>query len=323
MNVPQIRRDYISEKYVIIAVERGRRPIEFISKKRETSLSTNCPFCPGNESMIPGVIEEVKEGSKWASRVIWNKYKAVKNDGEKNLRTDNEFYTFSDAVGEHEVLVESPIHGKEFEDLSEEHIQGIIKLLIKRVKENYKKNNEYVTVFKNRGEDAGASLFHSHHQIISYNIMPIEIKDDIERVRKYKEKNHTCPYCKIICSEKDSDRRIAQDNNFVAFTPYASRFSFEAWILPKRCIHSITELNDDEIISLSKILKDILKTLDKLNYPPFNLFYKISNDKNRDYHFRIEIAPRLSKLAGFEYTTGTIINSMTPENAAKFYRNEE
>jgi UDPglucose--hexose-1-phosphate uridylyltransferase len=321
--MPELRKDYLSESYVIIATERAKRPLEFASKKREISPSKTCPFCPKNENMIPGVIEEIKEGSDWIIRAIWNKYKAVKSEGVKSLRTDNEFYTFSDAVGEHEVIVETPIHGFEMEDLSEGHIQKIIRLLIRRINETYKKGSEYVVVFKNRGDEAGASLSHTHHQVVSYNITPTEIRNDIGAVRSYRKRNNACPYCKIISSEKDSDRRIYQDNNFAAFTPYASRFSFEAWILPKRCVHSITELNDDEIKSLAKIMKNILKTLDKLNYPPFNIFYRISGAKDSDYHFRIEIAPRLSKWAGFEYTTGTIINSMTPENAAKFYRGEE
>ncbi len=321
--MPQIRKDYILEKYVIISAERARRPLEFISKKHEISSKDNCPFCPGNEKMIPGVIEEVKDGAAWSSRAIWNKFKIASKSSNSLIRTDNEFYTFGDANGEHEVIIDTPSHGVEMEDLSEEHIKKLLNLIIKRVNENYKLGYEYVVVFKNRGDEAGASLSHSHHQIVSYNMLPVEIRKDIEAVALYRLKNNSCPYCKIINSEKDSDRRIYQDSCFVSFTPYASRFPFEAWILPKRCVHSITELSDKEITSLAFVIKKILMTLDKLNYPAFNMFYKISNDKNRNYHFRIEISPRLAKWAGFEYVTGTIVNSMTPESAAKFYRNEE
>lgn len=321
--MPQIRKDYLQEKYVIIASERAKRPMEFASKKHEISSSESCPFCPGNEKMIPGIIEEIKEGNDWITRAIWNKYKIASSEGSKEIVIHNEFYTFGDAKGEHEVVIETPLHGVELEDLSKQQIEDIFKLIIKRIKANYEKDAEYVVVFKNRGSDAGASLTHSHHQIVSYNILPTEIKEDIDAVKNYKMINLSCPYCKIIESEKNSDRRIAQDDYFAAFTPYASRFPLEAWILPKRCLHSITELNNEEISSLAKTMRNILRSLNMLNYPAFNLFYKISNDKNKDYHFRIEIAPRLTKWAGFEHVTGTIVNTMSPENAAKFYRNEE
>lgn len=322
--MPELRKDYLLEKYVIIATERAKRPMDFQNKKNETSPKDKCPFCPGNESMIPGVIDERKFGKdSWLVRAIWNKYKAVGASGNKEIYTHNDFYTFADAIGEHEVIIDSPTHGVEMEDLSENHVKEIIYMIIKRVRENYKKGAEYVTLFKNRGDDAGASLSHSHHQLISLNLFPVEIRKEIEAINNYRQRFGRCAYCEIIEREKDSYRRIYQDENIVMFTPYASRFPLEAWIMPKRCLHSITELNEAEINSLAKVLKQKVSMLNKLGYPAYNLFYKISNDKNKDYHFRIEVAPRIAKWAGFEYTTGVIINSMTPENAAKFYRGEE
>lgn len=319
----QLRKHYFLENYVIIATERSKRPHDFKLETKKNMSHDNCPFCPENEHMIPGVIEEEKIGNVWDLRTIYNKFRAVGKDA-AFIRTDNEFYTFGNASGEHEVIIETPIHGLEFEDLSELRILKTLKMIQRRVRENYEKGAEYVTVFKNRGDDAAASLSHSHHQIITYNLFPTEIKNEVNAIKDYKQKNNgVCPMCKVINSEKDSERRIYQDDNFVAFTPYASRFCFEAWIIPKRCIHSITELSNDEITTLASALKRTLMTLDKLNYPAYNLFYKMSNDKNKDFHFRIEIAPRLAKWAGFEYTTGTVINSVTPENAAKFYRCEE
>lgn len=315
--MPQIRKDYIQDKYVIIAAKRAKRPKDLTAKKYEISSDKNCPLCPHNEYMIPGVIDEFKNKDEWIVRAIWNKFKAVSKKGNPKLKTHNKFYTFADAVGEHEVIIETPKHGVEMEDLSKEHIKKILEMIIKRINENYKKGSKYVTVFKNRGVDAGASLSHSHHQIVSYNILPTEIKSEIEAVKEYKK---GCPYCDIIKREKDSDRSIINNKNFLVFCPYASRFPMEVWITPKRCIHSITKLNLDEIDSLADIFKKILRKLNKLNYPSYNIFYKISSPKNSKYHFRLEIAPRLAKWAGFEYTTGTIINSVQPEAAAKFYK---
>ena len=322
--MPQIRKDYLLDKYVIIATERGKRPIEFASKKHEISPKEKCPLCPENEHMTPGVIDSIKESNGDVVRAIWNKYKAATQEGAPHITTHNDFYTFGNAVGDHEVVIETNDHGVEMEDLDEKNIVNVLNMIIKRINANYtKKGVKYVTILKNRGGEGGASLSHSHHQMIAYNIFPTEIKLELDAIKKYSEEKGGCTYCKIIVSEKDSDRKIFEDDQFVVFAPYASRFSMEAWILPKRCVHSITELSDDEINSLATILKNNLKTLDKLNYPAYNLLYKLSSPENKDYHFRIEIAPRLAKWAGFELITGTIINSMTPEDAAKFYRGEE
>ncbi|MBR9690790.1 DUF4921 family protein [Candidatus Woesearchaeota archaeon] len=322
--MPQIRKDYILDKWVIIATERSKRPMEFSSKHdKEVSPKEKCPFCPGNEHMIPGVIEEIKRDDKWVVRAIWNKYKAAAPGANKEIRTDNEFYTFGDSVGEHEVVIETPDHGKEMEDLDEYYIVEIIRMINRRINDNYKKGAEYVAVFKNRGGEAGASLSHAHHQLVAYNLLPTEIRDEFTAVRKQRKIIGGCPYCKIIDSEKESERSVFQDENFIAFAPYASRFPLECWILPKKCHHSLTELCEEEIISLAKLLKSLLGTLNKLNYPAYNIVYKISRSFDHDFHFRIEILPRLAKWAGFEYTTGTIINTITPENAAKFYRGED
>lgn len=321
--MPQLRRHYFLEKYVIISTDRAKRPDDFKSE-RKISSKTICPFCPENEHMIPRVIDEEKENDSWILRSIENKFK-ISGSNTPFLRTDNEFYTFGNAFGDHEVIIETPIHGLEFEDLSEDRIKKTLKMIIRQINKCYeKKEIEYVTVFKNRGDEAGASLSHSHHQIVSYNLFPTEIKEEVLAIMNYKSKNNgICPMCKVINSEKDSTRRIYQDDKFVAFSPYASRFCFEAWIMPKRCVYSITELNEEEITILAKILKKLLITLNNMNYPAYNLFYKMSNDKNKDYHFKIEIAPRLTKWAGFEHVTDTIVNPVIPESAAEFYRNEK
>lgn len=318
--MPEIRKHYVLDEYVIIATERARRPHEFISKDiaEKNNDNSNCPFCPGHESMIPGIIDEIKIDNDWIVRAIPNKYVAANINGDAEIKTDNEFYTYGNSYGVHEVIIETPNHTLEIDDLKKSHIKEIIEMLKKRVIQNYKiKGVKYVSLFKNKGADGGASLSHSHHQLISVNVVPEEIDKDIKAVRKYKLKHGKCPYCEIIKSEKDSYRKVIDDEFFAVFTPYASRFVMQCWIIPKRCIHSITEMTDDEVHSLSRIYK---KVLYKLHDLPYNLLYKMADEKNKSYHFRIEIAPRLAKWAGFEHTTGIPINSVTPEMAAHFYR---
>ena len=313
--MPEIRKDYLRKKYVIISKERGKRPKDFKEAVNQPSDNSKCPFCPQNEHMIPGVIEEIKSGDKWITRAILNKFKAAYPEGNPDFETHNEFYTFSDAVGDHEVIIDTPDHDVELSELNPQHIEQVLGLLIERVKDGYSKGSKYVCVLKNKGTDAGASLAHSHHQIIRLNLFPPEIKEEIELIKNYKT---DCPYCDIIKSEKDSSRKIFEDDKFVAFTPYASKFSFEAWILPKRCISTLTMLDEDEKKSLANILKKLLKKLDVKGFS-YNLLYKLAKEGDK-YHFRIEIAPRLGKWAGYELNTGIIINSIVPEDAAEYYR---
>ncbi len=309
----ELRKDYILDKYVIIATERAKRPDEF---KVEKKIEKNgmCHFCPGNEDQTPKEIERFpEESSNWQIRVFPNKYAAVKPEGKFEIRTDNSFYTFSDAFGYHEVIVETPNHDEVLADLSEERISNVLKMFKKRIAVNMNcQNIKYVSLFKNQGEKAGTSIQHTHCQLIAYNDVPEIILEKEKAVKKYPY----CPYCAILNTEKNSFRRCFENNSFVAFTPYASRFPFEIWVLPKRHLLNITDFKEEEFVFLAEILKKILLKLKFLNADyNFYLQYGIEN-----VHFHIEITPRLATWAGFELSTGTIINTMTPETAAEFYR---
>ena len=238
IKMPELRKDYVTDDYVIIATERSKRPHDFIHKKEKKSPKSKCPFCPENENMVPKpIVDEIKDDKgKWMIRVIKNKFPAVKPKGNPEIQTHNKYYTFADAYGQHEVVIETPVHGKELEDLPLEHIEKVIEMYIKRLKEISKdKQIKYAALFKNRGKDAGASISHSHSQIIAYNLFPTKIQRKLDAVKKYDK----CPYCEIIESEKNSDRRCYENKDFVAFTPYASSFPFELWYLPKRHFASI------------------------------------------------------------------------------------
>ncbi|MBN2368513.1 DUF4931 domain-containing protein [Candidatus Woesearchaeota archaeon] len=309
----ELRKDYILDKYVIIATERGARPDQFKKEEKTPTVKTDF-FAPGNEAMTPNEIERFPPGAKdWQIRVFPNKFAAVKPEGNPALRTANTFFTYSDAFGYHEVIVETPNIDETLADLSEERISNVLKMFKKRIEVNMSSEGvKYVSVFKNHGERAGTSVQHSHCQLIAYNLVPEIILRKENAVKRYLQ----CPYCAILNIEKNSHRRCFENNSFVAFTPYASRFPFEIWVFPKRHILNITEFTEDDFVFLAEILKKILLKLKSLN-ADYNLFlqYGIEN-----MHFHIEITPRLSKWAGFELDTETIINIVTPENAAEFYR---
>lgn len=319
----ELRKDYILDRWVIISSDRAKRPHEFAKEAVNPGSAKDCFFCPGNESQTPPEISRVENDDKntkkkwqWKIRVFPNKFSAVKPEGEYNIKTDNQFYTFSANYGKHEVIVETPDHKEQLWDLDKGRIRGVLDAYCRRIKEIGKMQGiGYVCVFKNSGKDAGTSIIHSHSQVIGYNKVPEFVQQKINASKNYP----ICPYCSIIPREKDSYRRCFENNTFVAFTPYASRFPFEIWIFPKEHTMSIVDLDNGRLDDLADMLLKILRKLRKLN-APFN--YVVHNAPDgQDLHFHIEVLPRLATWAGFEFS-GTVINAVNPEDAAKFYRGE-
>ncbi|MCK5283277.1 MAG: DUF4921 family protein, partial [Nanoarchaeota archaeon] len=162
----------------------------------------------------------------------------------------------------------------------------------------------------------GTSLIHSHTQIASLNFIPKAIREECSA---YKIKSE-CPYCRIIEIEKSSHRRCFENDNFVAFTPYASRFNYEIWVFSKRHLRTMQEFKDKDYDDLADIMKKVLAKLKEMN-TSFNYYIHYSPPED-NLHFHIEITPRLATWAGFEFSTETVINSITPEDSARFYRGE-
>jgi len=310
----EIRKDYVLDRYVVIAAARKKRPRQF-KKEIEEKVET-CFFCPGNESMTPPEIGRIG-GKKWKIRWFPNKFPAAAEEGQIEFRTDNRFYTFASAYGRQEVIVETSNHSKQLWDLSESVIKQVLGVYINRIKElNKVKGVKYVCVFKNHGKDAGTSIVHTHTQVLAYNKIPNLIKEEVEACKKF----DGCPYCDILMSEKDSDRRAFENENFVAFAPYASRFNYEIWIFSKKHKKSLVDFSNDELKDLASIMKQILFRLKELN---ISYNFQIHNAPDSgDLHFHIEICPRIAVWGGFELLTDDVINSVPPEDAAKFYRGE-
>jgi UDPglucose--hexose-1-phosphate uridylyltransferase len=313
----ELRKDYILDRYVIIANDRAKRPSDF--KKNDDDVKPEVdPFAPGNEGMTPPETDRISNGNDWKARVFPNKFPIVKpaDDNSKiTLRTDNTFFTFADAVGRHEVLVEHPDIDTFFHDLSTEEIKDILYMYRKRIVEiSSKPEVKYVMVFKNHKKAAGTSLYHSHTQIIGWNTIPPTITAEEDACNRYKH----CPYCDIIDAEKLSTRCVWEDECIVAFTPYASRFVLEVWVFPKAHVKSLCDLDDKEMRSLAACMRDLTSKLKSID-APYNFELHNALDKS---HFHIQITPRLTTWAGFEIGTDIIVNPTPPEEAAKFYRGE-
>ncbi|MEK6963847.1 MAG: galactose-1-phosphate uridylyltransferase [Nanoarchaeota archaeon] len=313
----ELRKDYLLDKYVIIASERARRPVQLKEEKAKTD-NKNCPFCKVEEKVV--LQSTVLDKDK--IQVIPNIFPAVRAQGNAAIHTDNEFFTFSDAYGYHEVLVETVKHDVELEDLPVEHVARVLGCYADRIEQLRSKSDvRYVSVFKNRGVQAGASIAHSHSQIVAVNFLPNHLAEEFRACYDYRIKKGVCPYCKIVDIEKGSYRKVFENEHAVCFTPYASKFSYEVWFFPKRHVPSITLLKEEEFKALADLLKKCLQRLDKLGYPAFN--YMLYEDHPQgEFHFHIQLAPRMTYWAGFEIETGAIINTIPPEMAAQFYRGE-
>jgi len=317
----ELRRDYILDRWVIIAEERKKRPQDFIraSKKEKPKM---CYFCPGNEHLTPPEIDRIEENGRWIVRCFPNKFPAVILD-DSEIKSENEILRRIPAYGKHEVIAETPEHNKNLSDLSVEHIVKIFLMYARRINEIKKdKKIKYVFVFKNHGEMGGASIAHSHTQIIGLPIIPKIIMDEINSADEYKSKTGRCIFCDVLNLESKSERRIYEDKYTIAFAPFASRFNLEVWIMPKRHLNFIDEMTNRELKSFANSLKIILGRLNKsLNDPPFNFYLHYPPD-GYDLHLHLEIAPRLSRFAGLEFGSGVVINVIPPEVAAAHYRNE-
>ena len=312
----EIRRDYLSEKYVRLSTDRGKRPNAFRKTKDKGMSSENCPFCPGNEKMTPPAIKQVPK-KNWKVRLIPNKFPALKKVDFKGEQGSGFFHHFK-PYGFHEVLIETPNHEKDFHQLSLKQMELCMDMLIERYKKLIsKKEIVYVTMFKNEGKMAGASLGHSHSQIIASPVFPKKIDIKMNSSQDFYEKENRCPYCDIIKEEKGKKKRIVAENKeFVVFCPYASTWPFETWIFPKKHISDISQMNKKQRKYLVKVMKKLLTKYEKLfGDMPYHIVYN-SFPKSDFWHFHLEIYPKLKIYGGFEYF-GLYVNEILPEYAAK------
>ena len=307
---PEIRKDYIQEKYVIIAPKRGRRPHDVERPERiKPQPKQACIFCAGQITKAGKSVLTVKANKKsepWAIKVIKNKFPAVSIDNNK-------------AYGHQEVVIETPDHIKEIEDLSLSQIIALLKVYAERTKAiSRDKKVEYILIFKNNGGTAGASLQHAHSQIFATQFLPPHLKDKSQKSQAYKLEHGHCVYCDVIKKERKSPRLVFEDKNIIVFCPWASMHNYEIWIMPKRHLDNITLLTFGEQKSLASALKKILKKINRLDLHYNYYFHQVINDK--DQHLYLKITPRGSVWAGVEIGSGLIINPIAPEAAAKYYR---
>ncbi|MCK4935774.1 MAG: galactose-1-phosphate uridylyltransferase [Elusimicrobiales bacterium] len=322
--MPEIRRDPVSGRWTIVASTRNERPSDFASGKISESKK-NCPFCPGNEDQTPKEIYSVKSSKEnnWRLRVVPNKYPALVPSLDAECLESEGLYRKMEGSGVHEVIIETPDHFRQLHEMDEDDISEVFKCFASRIREIKKdKKIKYVMIFKNYGRHAGASLAHPHSQLIAMPMVPMRVANELEGAQTYFSQNSRCVFCDIIREEMAFKKRIIEENDFfIAINPYASRFTFETWILPKKHLSHLEETPEEYLKNLSGVLK---ATLQKINHSLGETAYNIlihtmpaQEDSSPFYHWHIEIMPKFSHMAGFEWGTGFYINTVSPEKAAE------
>lgn len=329
--MPELRKDPIIDRWVIISTERGKRPV-FLIEEPPPPKAAMCPLCSGNEHMTPAEVFAIRPNNSppnspdWLLRVIPNKFPALRIEGSLDKEGVG-LYDRMNGIGAHEVVVDTPLHGETLANMDIRGIQNLFIAFKERVLDLAKDRRfRFTIVFKNHGNIAGASLDHSHSQLISLPIVPKRISEEISGSLNYYRFKDRCIFCDIIAQEKEDNVRVIYENSkFIALSPFASRFPFETWVLPKNHEpYFVIQKDDDNYHDAADALSAILKKQDKvLNSPPYNFMIHTTPLGNGDiphYHWHIEIIPRLTKMAGFEWGTGFYINPTPPEEATMYLK---
>ncbi|MGH7325372.1 MAG: galactose-1-phosphate uridylyltransferase [Candidatus Rokuibacteriota bacterium] len=326
----ELRKDPVVGRWVIISGERGRRPSDFGPEPARPRLAS-CVFCPGYEDKTPPEIlagrppDGRPNGPGWSFRVVANKFPALRIEGELEPTGEGP-YDRMNGVGAHEVIIESAQHDATLATMSVDAVADVFLACRERVLDLKKDTRfHYILIFKNHGEAAGASLEHPHTQLIATPIIPIMVSEELAGAFTYFEIKERCVWCDIVREERRGRRRlILESDGFVALAPFAPRFPFETWLLPGRHRSAFEDSGVDELRALAGALGTLLRRMNRvLNDPPFNFMLHtapLHESRLDHFHWHLEIIPKLTRVAGFEWGSGFFINPVAPEDATTALR---
>ena len=325
--MPQLRKDPITERWVIIVPERGEFTYRPHKEEPQQELGF-CPFCYGNEDKTPAeILAYRRQGcgpnqQGWRVRVVPNRFPALQIEGRLH-KAGRGLYDWMNGVGVHEVVIEHPKHGAGFQNYSIEEVEMILWAYRDRYVDLLNDRRfKYLMIFKNQGRTAGASIDHPHSQLIATPVVPKRVIEEISGAQKYFHYKERCVYCDMVRQElKDGSRVIASNESFVALCPFASRFPFEMVVLPRFHSSDFGSMEGEEIRACATVLREAMKRLlGTLDNPPYNyMIHTAPADElhMEHYHWHIEVVPRLTKVAGFEFGSGFYANPTPPEEAAQ------
>ncbi|KAJ5077092.1 adp-glucose phosphorylase [Anaeramoeba ignava] len=323
----ELRKDYFFERYVIVSTERERRPLPNKRRiirtetKNNKKIDEECVFCVGNEHLTSKEtyrLEDQNDPKKWKIRIVLNKYPAIKTIENTKEDQNGIVYTTKKPIGTHEVIIETTDHSQQIDEFSVDQMEELVHVYCLRLKELYEpKEVKYVSLFKNAGPGSGASQPHAHSQIVSMNLIPPIIKEKMDAFEK-----HPNGYVQVVEQEKNSQRFCYGNDSFVLITPFASFYRCQALILPITKIPSMIELTKPQKRDLADVLVQAYQGLRDLQ-TPYNVIFHNAPKNCKNFHFHVDIIPRMSSFAGFEYGTGFSISSFIPEVAAQYFRKKD
>ena len=328
--MPELRKDPITGRWVIIATDRAKRPSDFIRQPTDPSGSGICPFDYGNEHKTPPEVlsyrnSGARDESGWRVRVVPNKFPVLGIEGDLNRQGEG-MYDKMNGVGAHEIIIETPQHNVMLSEMQEHQIEEVLWAFRDRVNDLKRDRRfKYILLFKNHGELAGASLDHPHCQLIALPVIPKRVKEEVDGAKLFHEMKERCIFCDMIQQELATESRIVLDTpNLTAFCPFASRFPFETWILPKQHASHYEDADAPTLKDMAWVLRSTMRKIDKaLERPAYNFIVHsapVQEPALDHYHWHLEIIPKLTKVAGFEWGTGFYINPTPPEESARFLR---
>ena len=327
----ELRRDPVIGQWVNVHTEDSLGPEHYGKEDQSPRHEETCQFCPGRENQTPPEVDAIRMKDSapntpdWQARVVPNKFPALKIEG----NIDEEklgMFDMSNGVGAHEVLIETPVHGKNLSDFTEKEVADVIKLYQNRLRDLTRdKRFKYIIIFKNYGESAGTSVEHAHSQIIALPMIPKYVLEKIEGAKAYYDQHQRCIFCDMAGQEhKDKKRIFSENDDFIAFCPFVSRYAFEYWIMPKAHDSKFAQINDKKRYALADILRETLLRLKNcLSDPSYNYYLHVApvnTGKEEEFHWHIEIVPKLTRATGFELGTGFYVVRTSPEAAAGYLR---
>jgi len=325
----ELRKDPVSERWVVVAPERLKRPTDFHSAQRAPRPDASCPFCAGREALTPPEVLAYRNGGApdspgWRVRVVPNKFPALQIDGSLARHTEGPFERVN-GVGAHEVIIETPDHAKTLATMETREIEEVLHAFRKRISDLKRDERvRYVLIFKNHGHGSGATLEHAHSQLVALPVVPDVVREELDGAKRYRAAHRSCVFCDVIRHELGAGRRIVcEDGDVVALAPYASRFPFETWLLPQRHGSRFEQEPESVCAGVARAIKTVVQRLDAaLESPPYNFVLHNAppaEEVGDFFHWHIELMPRLAR-GGLESGTGLYINPVSPEEAANILR---
>jgi UDPglucose--hexose-1-phosphate uridylyltransferase len=323
----ELRREPVTRMWVVVTTDNPKGPSDYIPFKPPYHVQEPegpCPFCPGNEKMTPQeTYSSRRDGGKWSVRVVPNKFPFFHIEGDYDRRPEG-MYDVMEAIGAHEIVVEAPDHGQNLATMEPRQIEKILRAYRERLIDLEKDQRfQQFVILKNY---PGIFNRHPHSHILAMPVIPKRIDEEVWGTLDYYERKERCIFCDIIKEEMAVKKRVILETvHFLIFLPFASRYPFETWIIPKVHSPDFHRIQEEEVADLSSGIQSLFRCFfDLLSDPPYSITLHTSPVRDRfhrpEYHWHIETRLRVGLREGFEWGTGFFVNPTPPEDAANFLR---